>query len=109
MSKWIYGISTDAVIFGSFYLWKAEHIDSARSFLAFILWGMAVLIVIAALWGRIEKATRPRSMLRHAYSHASTAILIGLMVWAGMTACAITFFIGWVLIQQKLNVAREQA
>jgi hypothetical protein len=107
MSKWIYALSTDAVVFGCFYLWKVEHIDAARAFLTFILWTFAILILLVAFV--VGKEASRRSMAFHAYTHASTALTVGLMVWSGMTACAITFFIGWVLVQPKIKVSKEPA
>jgi hypothetical protein len=107
MSKWIYAVSTDAVVFGCFYLWKVENIGAARSFLQFVMWTFALLLLLAAFVA--EKEMRRRSMAFHAYTHFSTALTVGLMVWSGMTACAITFFIAWLLVQPKIRVTKESA
>lgn len=108
MKKWSYALSIDALVFGCFYLWQVKGIPAAHSFLAFLLWANAVLFVIAGVFmSEVKRGKRPG--IFHVYAHVTTVATIGLMVWTNMTALAITFFIGWLLIQGKIKDKPEAA
>ena len=106
MSKWINGLATDVVIFGCFYLWRVENIEAARSFITFVMWALGVLLWIGVLFGK--SGVRRRITLYTVYAFSSTAAAICLMVWSGMTACAITYFLAWVFAQAKISAATEK-
>lgn len=106
MSKWIYALSTDAIIFGCFYLWQVHHIGSAKAFVTFFMWTFAVLLWIGVFAS--ESEGRQRVTFFTVFAFASTAATICLMVWSGMTACAITYFLAWLFAQAKIQYATEK-
>lgn len=109
MRKWAFALSTDALIFGHFYLWKIQGIEGARSFLAFILWFTASLMVIAALFGDFKVRRRNPVTLYTFYAYGTSMATIGLAVYTGMVAMAITYFIGWVICQSRIPSEKEPA
>lgn len=107
INRWLYAITTDALVFGCFYLWQIEHVAAAKSFLNFILWTFAILMLIAGFVADKEK--KRRGFVFSFYVNVSHIALIGLMVWSGMVAVAITYFIGWLLVQPKIYGPTETA
>jgi thiosulfate reductase cytochrome b subunit len=105
MSKWAYALATDALVFGCFYLWQVEHLEAAHRFLTFILWTFAVLYLVAGLFGKEMKAKR--SGLYIAVSHITSMAVIGLMVWTGMVALPIAYFLGWIFVNGKIKDGKE--
>jgi len=108
VKKWAYALSTDALLFGCFYLWQFQHIEAARSFLVFVFWTFAVLMMFAGLFVPVVRRSK-QSGIYTLYAHMTTVATIGLMVWTNMVAVAITFFIGWILVQGKIKETPEVA
>lgn len=106
MKKWAYAIATDAVIFGSFYLWLAQGLDPARKFLSFILWAFAVIWVVGGLFLKDVKVPKTSGAYGF-YSHLTTAGQITLCVWSGWVSLAITAFIGWALVNATVKESKE--
>lgn len=106
MKKWSYAIATDAIVFGCFYLWLSQGFAPAKSFLTFILWTFACIWIVGGLLVKEIKVGRPSPAYR-LYTHATSAIQIGLCVWAGWVPLAIALFIGWMLIHATAKEKEE--
>jgi hypothetical protein len=111
MNKWIYAFATDTLIFGCFYAWQLAGIPQARTFLMFVLWTFALLLLLVGLFADTKafQTKRRQGMIFRAYACASTVLVIGLSIYTGMVALAIVYFIGWVFCQTKINSAAEAA
>ena len=107
MRRFIFNLASDAVIFGCFYLWQVMHIEAAHSFLKFVLWTFAALLVIGVFYAK--PGGKQRATLYAVVGYASTAAQVGLMVWTGMTALAVTYFIAWVLVLSQITQTEKAA
>jgi hypothetical protein len=111
MNKWIYSFATDGLIFGCFYAWQFMGIPQAKTFLTFVLWAFALLLLTCGFFGDTEafKTKKRKGVIFRAYACVSTVSVIGLLIYTGMVALAIAYFIGWVFCQTKINSAAEAA
>ncbi|HEX8894439.1 MAG TPA: hypothetical protein VF783_14005 [Terriglobales bacterium] len=106
MKRWAYAIATDAVIFGCFYLWLDRGFAPAKSFLVFIMWGLAIILIIAGLSMK-EVKTKRSSAAYGFYTHLTMAAQIGLCVWSGWVALAIAQFFAWMLVFATVKETKE--
>jgi predicted permease len=111
VNKWIYSFATDGLIFGCFYAWQFMGIPQAKTFLTFVLWTFALLLLICGFFGDTKafKTKKRQGVIFRAYTCVSTVSVIGLSIYTGMVALAIAYFIGWVFCQTKINAAAESA
>ena len=108
MRRFSFNLVSDAVIFGCFYLWQVQHVEAAHAFLQFVLWTFAILLVIGVFAAKPSK-NKLRFTIKSAIGYVITGTHIGLMVWTGMTALAVTYFLAWVLILSQLTQTTETA
>jgi hypothetical protein len=108
MRRFAFNVVSDTVIFGCFYLWQIQHIEAAHAFLSFVLWTFAVLLVIGVFAAK-PSAKPLRFSMTASTGYVITGVQIGLMVWTGMTALAVTYFLAWVLILSQTTQTKEAA
>jgi hypothetical protein len=111
MNKWLYAFATDALIYGCFYAWQFMGIPQAKTFLTFVLWTFALLLLMCGFFGDTKsfKTKKRQAGIYRAYACVSTVLVIGLSIYTGMVALAITYFIGWVFCHTKISAAAEAA
>lgn len=106
MRNFLFSVCIDAIIFGCFYLWQVQHVEAAHHFLTFVLWTFAALLWVGVLFGKSSKRTKFTFNTLLAY--ITTAATVALMVFVGMTACAITYFLAWIFAQAKVTGEKEK-
>jgi len=108
LGKWARCLAVDVAILGGLYLWQVDGIENAKNVVLVVGWTVSVIAVIGGI--AAEKGSLPQNRgAFQAYAMMSSAAIVLALAWSGLVALAVTYLVGWLLIEASRGPAKVKA
>lgn len=108
LGKWTRCLAVDVAILGGLYLWQVDGIENAKNVVLVIGWVIAVIGVIGGMAAKKGDLPQTHGVFK-AYTVVSSAAIVVALAWCGLIALAVTYLIGWLLVEASRVPAKVKA